>query len=111
MTTNYKSLKKSKINVTSKDHTYKSLEEILYLKAIKILTPNIRSLTPKYEQVSCVLEQYKIDFLCITETWLSNKTHTTRLNLQIIMYIDLTDLKRKDEEVYVFMQAIYITVG
>lgn len=49
------------------------------IKGIKILSLNIRSLVPKYEQITCILEKYSIDFLCITETWLTGNTHDNQI--------------------------------
>ena len=53
---------------------------------------NIRSLTPKADQVHHLLENSNLDFLCLSETWLHSDSPSAALHVPGYKILDKIDL-------------------
>lgn len=77
----------------NKCFTLKSYNDLNSFKGFKIMSINIRSLVPKFNQFLLELGECELDIICINESWLKNETDSGHVS------IDNFSLTRLDRSV------------
>lgn len=64
-----------------KDNILDNLSDPNQHKGFKIVSINIRSLTSKFVQLEAILDNTKVDVLCINKSWLGETTNNNQVRI------------------------------